>query len=449
MKFLPEAGTIPAWITAGITASLLASLSVVRAGSTSSPANERPNIILIFSDDLGMDSVHCTGAPFKTPHIDRLAREGTVFAQCYSTPLCGPSRCEVLTGRYPFRTGLVSNQSSEAIQPSKEVMIPSVLKKAGYATACAGKWGQLPLGPLEWGFDESIIFTNAKDGGRYWLDEKAGLYLLNGKEASAPGKYFPDLVHDFVTDFVSRHKDQPFFVYYSMPHVHNPILPTPDSVKGADRNQLYRDNVEYMDKLVGRLAGELDRMDLRRKTLLIFTGDNGTAPLGVEAGATVNGRQVNGQKGTMLEGGSRVPLIANWPGTTPAGRTLNDLVDFSDFFGTFAELAGAPLPEGVVLDSHSFAPQLLGQTGTPRDWVYVELNGQSYVRDNKFKLTNTGELFDLSEAPFVEKPIPRDTKDAEAAAARAKLQKILDDHPAGSAVKEIKKKGGKTKQQEA
>jgi len=403
---------------------------------------DRPNIILIMADDLGIDAVHCTGGPFKTPNIDRLAAEGTLFERCYSAPLCGPSRCQILTGRYPFRTGLISNDCAQAIQPSTEVMIPTVMKKAGYATACAGKWGQMSFGPVEWGFDESIVFNNGQ-GGRYWLDKGGGTYQLNGKPVKAPGKYFPDLTHDFVVDFISRNKNAPFFIYYPMPHVHSPILPTPDSAKGADGKQLYADNIEYMDKLVGRLMEELKRQNLDKKTLVLFTGDNGTAHFGVNAGSMLNGRPVSGQKGTMLEGGSRVPLIARWPGTTPAEKRVGDLVDFSDFLGTFAELGGAPLPKGVVLDSHSFAPQIKGRKGSPRDWIYVELKGKSYVRDNRFKLTNSGDLFDLAEAPFVEKPVPRDTTDKEALAARVKLQKVLDDHPTASSSGPSKEKAEK------
>jgi len=398
----------------------------------------RPNIILILADDLGIDGVHYSGGPFHTPNIDALAKGGLIFENCYSTPLCGPSRCQMLTGRYPFRTGLINNRSADAIQPGREVMLPGVLKKAGYATACAGKWGQMSYGPNEWGFDESIIFSNGR--GRYWLDKVGGVYLLNGKKASAPGRYFPDLAHEFVVDFIERNKDRPFFVYYPMPHVHGPILPTPDSKPGADKTRLYADNIEYMDKLVGRLVDELDRRHLREKTLVIFTGDNGTARFGIAAGSNVNGRLINGQKGTMLEGGSRVPLVANWPGTTPAGRINRDLVDFSDFFATFAGLAGAPLPEGVVLDSHSFAAQIKGEKGEPRDWIYVELNGESYVREARFKLTNKGNLFDLAEAPFDEKLVAGDTSDEAAIAARKKLQKVLDDHPTAPGKEVARKK---------
>ncbi len=256
---------------------------------------------------------------------------------------------------------------------------------------------------------------------------------MNGEQKElGDGQYLPDIMHDFAVKFITRHKDQPFFLYYPMSHIHGPILRTPDSKPGADADQLYRDNVEYMDKLVGKLVAELDRLQLREKTLIVFTGDNGTARFGVEA-ATVNGRSISGQKATMLEGGSRVPLVVNWPGVTPAGKVNRDLIDFTDFFATFAELGGAPLPEGVKLDSHSFAAQIKGQKGTPRDWVYVELNGKSFARDARFKLTNGGELFDLSEAPYKELLVSSTTTNAAAVAARDQLQEVLKQHPTAPA----------------
>jgi len=398
---------------------------VAPAAQQKSPA-AKPNIILIFSDDVGLGNIGCCGGAFKTPQIDSLARSGTRFEYCYSTPLCGPSRCQTLTGRYPFRTGLINNNSHNAISPQREVMIPTVMKKAGYVTASVGKWGQMCFGPGEWGFDEYLVFPGS---GRYYRQQTTH-YRVNGEQKELlEGQYLPDIMHDFIVKFLDRHKDQPFFLYYPMSHVHGPIVPTPDSKPGADAGQLYRDNVEYMDKLVGKLMAELDRLHLREKTLVIFAGDNGTARFGVKA-ATVNGRSISGQKATMLEGGSRVPLVVNWPGVTPAGKVNRDLVDFSDFFATFAELGGAPLPEGVKLDSHSFAAQIKGGQGTPRQWVYVELNGKSYARDARFKLTNRGELFDLSEAPYKEIPVASDTTDSAAVAARKQLQKVLDDHPA-------------------
>jgi len=386
---------------------------------------EKPNIILILSDDVGLGDIGACGGPFKTPRIDALAKSGTRFEYCYATPLCGPTRCQLLTGRYPFRTGLINNQSHDAIQPDREVMIPTIMKAAGYVTASVGKWGQMSHGPGEWGFNEYLVF---KGSGHYWASQTPAYIVNSVQKQLGPQEYLPDTMHTFVKNFLEQNQNKPFFLYYPMSHVHGPILKTPDSKAGADDDRLYADNVEYMDKLVGKLIDELERLKLREKTLVIFTGDNGTARFGVKA-ATVNGKPISGQKATMLEGGSRVPLMANWPGITPAGKVNKDLIDCSDFFATVAELGGAKLPSGVKLDSHSFAAQIKGETGTPREWVYVELNGKSYVRDSKYKLTNAGEMYDLTNAPFEEIPVAKGTTDAAAVSARQKLQTILNDHP--------------------
>jgi arylsulfatase A len=414
--------------------------------SDQAPSGRKPNIIFVLSDDVGLSEIGCYGSDaYKTPRIDQLASTGTRFAYSYAMPLCGPSRCLALTGRYPFRTGLINNQSADAIQPSGETMIQNVLKRAGYATAQVGKWGQMSHGPVEWGFDESLFFPGS---GCYWREQKK-FYTKNGtRQNLAPSQYLPDLMHNFAVDFMTRHKKQPFFLYYSMSHVHGPIVRTPDSRPGATARELYADNVAYMDKLVGRLVDELDRLELREHTLIVFTGDNGTARFGQDR-STLGGRRIHGQKASMQEGGSRVPLIASWPKTTPAGVVNHDLTDFSDFFATFADVAGAALPAGVTIDSRSFAPQLKGQKGQPREWVYVELNGKSYVRDRRFKLTNTGELFDLQDAPFQEVSVAAATTDAEAVEARKRLQAVFKALPTAKAGAATKPKRPKRKKKTA
>jgi arylsulfatase A-like enzyme len=234
---------------------------------------------------------------------------------------------------------------------------------------------------------------------------------------------------DFAIDFLRRHREQPFYFYFPTHLIHGPILRTPDSKPGTQ--DFYDDNVAYLDKQVGQLVAELDNLGLREKTLIVFTADNGTARFGADR-SILNGRKINGQKGSMLEGGSRVPLIANWKGTTPAGKVLDDLVDFSDFFATFAELAGAAMPQGVTFDGRSFAPRLRGEKGSPREWVFVQLGPNWYVREQGFKLTQSGELFDMSDAPFVEKPVAADDPDPAAKAARKRLQGVLEElNPAG------------------
>ena len=384
----------------------------------------KPNIIMIIADDVGLGNLGCTGGPFKTPNLDAIAKGGTQFSHCYAMPQCSPSRCMLLTGRYPFRTGLRGNHDREDVLPKNEVMIPAVMKPAGYVTASVGKWHVGPLGPVEWGFDESFLFPGS---GLYWRGKKAQSkrYQINGTEHDLPdGQYLPDLLHEFLVSFLTKHKDEPFFIYYPMSHIHGEIVRTPDSKPDADDNQLYTDNIEYMDKLVGKLMAELDRLHLREKTLVLFTGDNGTSG-GYSRRATVNGKPLSGHKLKLLEGGSRVPLIAHWPGVTPAGKVVNDLVDFSDFFPTFADLGGGKLPEGVKLDGRSVAPQLRGERGTPRDWVYVQLGDKWYVRDRGFKLTSDGVLLDMTDAPFSEKQASNDAE-------KSKLQAVLKELHAAS-----------------
>lgn len=391
------------------------------AGSAAGDKARKPNVIFILSDDLGFGDVGCYGSDhYKTPKIDALAKSGIRFTQCYAEPLCGPSRCEIMTGRYPFRTGMISNKSGPTILPTNEIMMPKVMKAAGYVTAQVGKWSQLPLEPGDWGFDEYLRFAGS---GRYWAKQQPS-YTLNGKQKDLPdGTYLPDVMHDFLVDFIARHRDDPFYVYYSMSHIHGPILRTPDSAK--DTTDFYADNIAYMDKLIGKLVAELERLKLRENTLVIFVGDNGTAP-GRADTSTVHGKRLSGQKGSLLEGGSRVPMIASWPGTTPAGKVNDDLMDFSDYFPTFAELGGAKLPAGVTIDGRSLAAQVRGQAGKPREWVYVELNGKWYTRDSRYKLNSDGELYDLKGAPFVEQLLPAEKLDAAAAASKKRLQGVLD-----------------------
>jgi arylsulfatase A len=408
----------------------LVCLAICSAASAASATANKPNIIFILGDDVGIGDIGCTGSDrFKTPNIDALARGGTVFSHAYAEPLCGPSRATILTGRYVFRTGATNQDATGRFKPTDETMMPTVLKQAGYVTSSIGKWGQLPLGPAEFGFDDYFKFQGS---GAYWKSQgkKGESFELNGKRVTVGDKeYIPDRMHAHLVDFITRNREKPFYIYYSMSHVHSEILPTPDSM--PDSKDLYADNIAYMDKLVGKLVAELERQHLRENTLLIYFGDNGTATGHIEQ-ATVKGRRLNGSKGDVLEGGSRVPMVVNWPGVTPAGRVSRDLVDSSDFFPTFAALAGAPLPAGKVIDGRNFLPQIRGQAGTPREWVFIELARMWYVADHKWKLNEKGELFDLSDAPWAEKPVAADTKDSAALAARTKLAAALAQlNPAG------------------
>jgi arylsulfatase A len=406
-----------------ISALFLAPLTA--AYSADSVVPRKPNIILILADDLGVGNVSAYGADhFKTPHIDSLATTGMRFEYCFSAPVCGPSRALLMTGRYGFRTGMTGNdkESAALMAEATEIMLPKVLKPAGYVTGQVGKWSQIPLEPSDWGFDEYLRFQASGD---YWNTQKrAEKYTLNGKSVPlADGEYLPDKMNDFAVDFINRHKDEPFFLYYPMSHVHTDILRTPDSA--ADSKDLFMDNIQYMDKLVGKLTAELDRLKLRENTLIFFVGDNGVHP-GEGDRSTIRGRRLSGAKGTMLEGGSMVPSIASWPGTVAAGKVSSILTDFSDFFPTLTELAGGKLPDGVTIDGKSFASTLKGEAATPRESIFVQLGRHWYVRESAWKLNEANELFDMKDAPYVETVVGSDSADPQAIAARKRLQATLD-----------------------
>ena len=402
----------------------LASVSSFYAQKTNTKkVDEKPNIIFILADDLGIGDVSCYGSDQnKTPIIDQLAKGGIRFTHGYTAPLCGPSRAMILTGRYAFRTGAVNQDMVGDIKPENEVLIPSVLKPAGYTTSLVGKWSQFSKTPGDFGFDDYLTFAGSGD---YWSTEKkkSENYIENGVNKKLDSQtYMPDLMHDHLVDFITKNKEKPFFLYYSMVHVHALIQRTPDSKPGSD---LYEDNLAYMDKLVGKLLKTLDDLKLRKNTLVVFMGDNGTASQYANR-STINGKALSGKKGTMLECGSLVPTIANWPGVIDGGKTSELLIDSTDLLPTFADLAGAKLPNNRVIDGQSFLPQLLGKKGNPREWIFIELGNKWYVRDAKWKLNREDELFDMSNSPFEEKLVTNYSNNKEAAEAFNRLKAAIN-----------------------
>lgn len=398
-------------------------------------ADTRPNIIVVLADDVGLSRISgYGGAPFKTPNLDRLAATGVKFERCYSMPLCGPSRGALLTGCYPFRTGYLDNNTS-AIDPKKHPTMANLLQKAGYATCAIGKLGQSApeddtQAPRRLGFDDYMLWMGRGTPDRYWHPR----YCRNGEFVQGRAdEYGPDVTHAFLVEFMQRHREQPFFAYYSAVLAHVPLARTPDSKPDEkDPAQLLIDMVGYLDKQMGRLADDLDRLGLRERTIIVFTSDNG--PIGPPLG-TVHGRPILGIKGQTLEGGVREPLIVNCPQLVPAGRVCADLTDFTDLLPTVLDLAEVPLPAIVKIDGRSIAPQILGQPGRPRDWVYAQVGRNYFIADQHHKLYGNGKLVDIRESPVAEMPVPPD----EANAAREKLAAHLaklraDDTPAKPAL---------------
>lgn len=424
MNLSKSISTITSFKTAGLLAlPVIGALLNPSQSEAQQNQQKKPNIIFILADDLGYAEIGCNGSDhYKTPNIDKLASQGMRFTRAYASPLCGPSRATLLTGRYVFRTGATNQDACSRVFTKAEKAIPYYLKPAGYVSTCIGKWGQLPDDPSDFSFEEYLRFFGS---GVYWTQPgKKQNYRVNGTDMILKeNEYMPDIMHQKMVEFLTKNKEKPFFAYYSMSHVHGEIVRTPDS--NPTTTDFYNDNIVYMDKLVGALRKELDRLKLSDNTILIFFSDNGTAG-GHSDTATIGGRRLIGQKGSMFEGGSLEPLIVYWPGVTPKGKVSDDLISSTDFLPTFAEITGATLPKDIILDGQSFNAQIHGQKGNPRNSLFVQLANNYWVRNSGWKLNQAGELFDMSKAPFEEIAVPADTKNADAIAARKSLQAELN-----------------------
>ena len=424
------------------------------------PPADKPNVIVIMADDFGFECIGANGGKsYKTPVLDQLAASGMRFNQCYVQPLCTPTRIQLMTGKYNIR-----NYSTFGEMNPESYTFGNLFKDAGYATCIAGKWqlGRNAGLPKKFGFDESCLWQHTRRPERY---RNPGLEINGVEKNWTNGEYGPDLVNEYAIDFITRKKDQPFFLYYPMMLTHSPYTPTPDSEDYGESTQgkakknkkqrkkqpsdaetsnvvpsnaptsdniQYRhfaDMVAYTDKLVGKLAAKLDELKLRDNTLLNFLGDNGT---GKGTPSILNDREFIGGKGMMTHRGMHVPLIVSWPAKMNGpGRVSHDLVDSTDIFATIAEAAGISLPAKTTIDGKSFCPQLRGEPGTPRDWYYswyaphAVLVGE-FAADHRYKLYRHGKFYDLRKDLDEQRPLSLDGLNGEAAAAAKKLQSALD-----------------------
>ena len=409
---------------------------------------KRTNVILIMTDDTGYEVFGCYGSKqYRTPRIDQLAETGMRFDHCYANPVCSPSRVKIMTGKSNVR-----NYVHWGVLDPKERTIGHMMKDAGYATCVAGKWQLNGDGtfapetkgtgtlPEDAGFDEHCCWQLGGAKHRYWDP----VFTINGKDKTFPGgkTFGPTFLNDYVCNFIDRHKKEPFFIYYPLVLTHGPFVPTPDSADpssnragtwvGPDNQKNFEDMVAYTDKLVGRIVDKLDEAGVRNDTLILFTGDNGS-PGGKKGGikSELNGKIIDGGKSLTTDAGTRVALVANMPGTVPPGRATDDIVDFSDMMPTISGMTGAKLPAGEILDGISFAPQLHGGKGTPREWIYCYFepipgpkpNPSIFARDQRWKLYSDGRLYDISKDVLEQYPLSGDSP------ARRKLQAALDSMP--------------------
>jgi len=402
----------------------------------------KPNIIIILADDLGFETLKCYGgADFKnlgtvrTPNLDAMAGNGMRFTHCFSTPVCSPARAELLTGKYNFRTGFTDiagrSGATSSLDAKAHPTLPAQLKAAGYVTAIAGKWhlGE-PLNSRE-------MLATATEDTDYPHPRECGFdrqCLLSGAHLELygepkPGLYTPDILQSWVLNFLDsrKGKDEPFFLYYPSPIPHKPLYATPLNPDGQKRNkENFPYLIEYLDKQVGEIMKKLADLGLAENTLVLFSGDNGTH--GEITTDMDNHRHIKGGKGSLRDTGSWVPLLAEWPGVIPPGSVDNNMVDFTDILPTCLQIAGVPLPKDI--DGMSFAAQLRGEPGTPREWVHSLLREQYFVRDLHWKLRETGDLYDASDSPYIETLVLPENDTPDSKAARIRLQAVLDQlHP--------------------
>ena len=388
-----------------------------------------PNVIFIMADDLGYECLGANGSKqYQTPNLDRLAREGMRFDYCYAAPICTPTRVMLMTGKYNHR-----NYTFFAQYPKGQRCFAQMLQDTGYATAIVDKW---QLGgntvPKDLGFNEYCLFSygQATPGAaeRYWFPA----ICANGKPLqTSPADYGPDIFLKYCQDFVAKNKDRPFMLYWAMGIPHAPYDATPDSADKTVRNNIaiYPDMVAYMDKLIGKLVATVDELGLGEKTLIVFTGDNGT-PHGIRS--ELSGRSIEGGKGSMKDAGTHVPLIARWKETVVAGVVSRELATLCDIYPTLAEMAGADVAAEAKLDGTSLLPLLKGQSVKSREWVFMSFksqwpraNGQhdvsAWVRNHRWKIYDNGRLFDLENDPLEETP----TTGPQAEAVKRQLQPVF------------------------
>jgi N-acetylgalactosamine-6-sulfatase len=357
-----------------------------RAAEPPNPA-PRPNIVIILADDLGYGELGCYGHPrFQTPHLDRMAAEGVRLTQ-FNTPMpfCAPTRASLLTGRYPFRCGLTTNPAPDGGPVAdatalalNEVTLAQVLRKAGYATGMVGKWH---LGhkrpeylPIHRGFDEYL--------GIPYSNDMRPVRLLDGEneveypvvQATLTRRYTERALR-----FIESNRDRPFFFYFAHAMPHKPLACSEAFYKKNGAG-LYGDVIAELDASVGQILARLKDLGLDKRTLVIFTSDNGPWYGGSTGG-------LRGMKGTTWEGGFRVPCIVRWPGRLPAGTVRHAPAVMMDLFPTALAAAGIPSPSDRAIDGKNLIPLLSGKDRTIHDVVFGhQVPRLATVRDARWKL---------------------------------------------------------------
>ncbi len=385
------------------------SLSLLALVPFSRRASDKPNVVLIFIDDMGYGDLSCYGALYNTPQIDRMAAEGMRFTQFYSAQgVCSASRAALMTGCYPNRIGIhgaLFPTSKNGIHENEKTM-GELFKEAGYATAIYGKWHlghHQPFLPLQHGFDEYVGIPYSND---MWPVDFSGAPVTDSRQQK--GQYPPlpliegnSLIKEIRTltdqdsltslytekalDFIRRNRKKPFFLYLPHSMVHIP-LGVSDKFRGKSGWSMYADVVQELDWSVGKILETLKELNLDENTIVVFTSDNGPwQNFGDHAGSAAALREA---KGSSFEGGVRVPCIVRWPGNIPAGNVCNRLATTMDLFPTLAEICGGKLPSHPIDGVNIRALWQGDLEAEPRKtfYYYYQRNSLEAVRDRRWKL---------------------------------------------------------------
>ncbi len=387
---------------------------------------QKPNIIIIYTDDQGTLDAGCYGASdLYTPNIDRLSRSGIRFTQAYAHTVCCPSRAALITGRHPQRSGINNWTQNDAHaeekginMPLSEVTIAEVLKETGYQTGLFGKWhlgGAVENGPLEQGFDTFYGFRGGfiDNYVHYFLHGKGFHDLWSNKaEIFERNSYFPSLMIEKAIQFMELSRDQPFFLYaaFNLPHYPEQAdsLFIPYYTELQEPRRSYAAVVSTVDSKIGQILDKIDELRIRENTVVIFMSDNGHSteetkirfedhlsglPKGTNYCANGGGGYTGkwrGAKAGFLEGGIRVPAIISYPGHFPENETRDQIISCMDFFPTICEITGSKLPD-CVLDGYSLIPVIESRNSPSYHKVlYFQWRGQWAIREGKWKLIVNG-----------------------------------------------------------
>jgi len=438
--------------------SLLILLLIFTFNFAFTQSNSRPNIILIMLDDMGFECIDSYGnesgaarseidsndwmdIQWETPNLTEFTKNAIQFNNAHSQPVCSPSRVQIMTGKYNSR-----NYTRFAYLEQDQKTFGNYFQDAGYRTSVVGKWqlGGNTQTIKDFGFNDHCLWKfNGHKGGRYTTPA----ITRNGLEQFYEGEYGPDIMLQHAKGFISdsNNDNQPFFLYYPMMLVHYPFKPTPfsldwdptenDPEEDISASSKFADMMGYMDFVIGDLMNHLRSLDLEEETMVIFTSDNGTNERILTR--TQDGRIIIGGKEKTSEAGTHIPLIVHWKSKIDGIKTSEDLIDFSDILVTITETAGITIPpcEKQNLDGISFLPQLLGETGTPRDYSYFYYQDRqdvNYIRefshDVTYKLFKTGEFYNKINDPDEESPLPNASLTLEQRAIKTKLRDAISYH---------------------